>query len=126
MFGSPETTSGGKALAFYASVRVKVNRKGWVKDGDKVIGARMIAKVVKNKVSAPFNNAEYEIIFGYGVNNYKSIAEIGVATKVIKKSGASYTFGKRSIKGIDNFAYMLAEKKKTRLKLIKKLKKVSL
>lgn len=123
MWGSPETTSGGNALKFYASLRIKVNRIKSVKASDKVVGARMKARVVKNKVAAPFNEAEYEIDFDYGVNNYKSIAEMGIELGVIKKSGSSYTFGKKSVRGLDNFAEMLSERKKTRVKLIKAIRK---
>ena len=92
MFGSPETTSGGNALKFYSSVRLDIRRIGTVKDGDEVAGNETRVKVVKNKVSPPFRQAEFQILYNKGINRAGEILDIGVERKIIEKAGAWYAY----------------------------------
>src|SRR5687767_13262613 len=92
MFGSPETTSGGRALKFYASVRLDVRRIESLKDGTDVVGNRTRVKVVKNKVAAPFKQAEFDIMYGKGISREGSLIDVGVEQAIIRKSGAWYTY----------------------------------
>ncbi|MFV2016942.1 recombinase RecA [Micromonospora sp. LOL_023] len=92
MFGSPETTTGGRALKFYASVRLDVRRIESLKDGTDVVGNRTRVKVVKNKVSAPFKQAEFDIMYGKGISREGSLIDVGVEQSIIRKSGAWYTY----------------------------------
>ena len=93
MFGSPETTTGGRALKFYASVRIDIRRIAAIKEGDEVAGARARVKVVKNKVAAPFRQAEFDIDYGEGISRMGELVDLGVDHKVIAKSGAWYSYG---------------------------------
>jgi len=93
MYGNPEVTTGGRALKFYSSVRIDMRNIGAIKTGDKVIGNRVRAKVVKNKVAPPFRNAEFEIIHGEGISREGSILELGINLEVLTKSGNSISFG---------------------------------
>ena len=92
MFGSPETTSGGNALKFYSSVRLEIRRIGTVKDGDEVAGNETRVKVVKNKVSPPFRQAEFQILYNKGINRAGEILDIGVERKIVEKAGAWYAY----------------------------------
>jgi recombination protein RecA len=92
MFGSPETTTGGRALKFYASVRLDVRRIESLKDGTDVVGNRTRVKVVKNKVAAPFKQAEFDIMYGKGISREGSLIDVGVEQSIIRKSGAWYTY----------------------------------
>ncbi len=103
MFGNPETTTGGNALKFYASVRIDIRRTGAIKKGEEVIGSETRAKVVKNKVAPPFKQANFDILYGEGISREGEIIELGVEQKIIDKSGAWYSYGKERIgQGKDN------------------------
>jgi recombination protein RecA len=91
-FGSPETTAGGKALKFYASVRLDIRRIETLKDGQDAVGNRTRVKVVKNKMAAPFKQAEFDIIYGVGISREGSLIDFGVEQEIVKKSGAWYTY----------------------------------
>lgn len=92
MFGNPETTTGGNALKFYASVRLDIRRKGVVKDGEEVIGSETKVKVVKNKIGAPFKEVEFEIIYGQGIALHSEIIDLAVKYKIVDKSGSWYSY----------------------------------
>jgi recombination protein RecA len=110
MFGSPETTTGGNALKFYASVRLDIRRIGAVKRGDEIIGSETRVKVVKNKVAPPFRQAEFEILYGEGTSREGEIIELGVAQNLIDKSGAWYSYnGDRIGQGKENVRQFLRE-----------------
>jgi recombination protein RecA len=103
MFGSPETTTGGNALKFYASVRLDIRRIGAIKKGDEVIGSETKVKVVKNKVAPPFREAIFDILYGEGISRQGEVVEMGVAHKLIEKSGAWYAYkGEKIGQGKDN------------------------
>jgi recombination protein RecA len=93
MFGSPETTTGGNALKFYASVRLDIRRIGAIKKGDEVIGNQTRVKVVKNKVSPPFKQAEFEILYGYGISRLGEVIDLGVQYDIVDKAGSWYSYG---------------------------------
>ena len=93
MYGNPETTTGGRALKFYASVRLDIRKIASIKEGETVIGNRVRVKVVKNKIAPPFRESEFDIIFGEGISRTSSLLDLGVAHKVVEKSGAWYSYG---------------------------------
>jgi recombination protein RecA len=110
MFGNPETTTGGNALKFYASVRMDIRRIGAIKKGDEVTGSETRVKVVKNKVAPPFRQAEFDIMYGDGISREGEILEIGVNLGVMEKSGAWYIYnGDRLGQGKDNSREFLKE-----------------
>lgn len=112
MFGNPETTTGGNALKFYASVRLDIRRIGSIKKGDEVVGNETRVKVVKNKVAPPFKQAEFDIMYGAGISREGEIIDLGVAAGVVDKSGAWYSYnGNRIGQGKDNVREYLKEHK---------------
>jgi recombination protein RecA len=124
MFGNPETTTGGRALKFYASMRVDIRRIQAIKDGDKVVGSRTRAKIVKNKVAAPFREAEFDIIYGEGISREGDLIDIGVDRGVLEKSGTWISFGSgRMGQGRENARTFLKENKDVRDKLELALRK---
>jgi recombination protein RecA len=114
MFGNPETTSGGNALKFYASVRLDIRRIGAIKNGDEVVGNQTRVKVVKNKVAPPFREVEFEIMYGAGISREGELIELGVAHNLIEKSGSWYSYkGERIGQGKDNVRTYLQQHKDT-------------
>ena len=110
MFGSPETTTGGNALKFYASVRLDIRRTGAIKKGDEVIGNETKVKVVKNKVAPPFRQAQFDILYGEGISREGELIELGVANGFVEKAGAWYSYGGNRIgQGKDNVRNFLKE-----------------
>ncbi|MGL5294498.1 MAG: recombinase RecA, partial [Aeromonas sp.] len=112
MFGSPETTTGGNALKFYASVRLDIRRIGAIKDGDEVVGNETRVKVVKNKVAPPFKQAEFQIFYGVGISKEGELVDLGVKHKLIDKAGAWYSYnGEKVGQGKANVVKLLSENK---------------
>ena len=110
MFGNPETTTGGNALKFYASVRLDIRRTGAIKKGDEITGSETRVKVVKNKVSPPFKQAEFDILYGEGISREGEIIELGVNLKLVEKAGAWYSYkGEKIGQGKDNAREFLKE-----------------
>jgi len=110
MFGSPETTTGGNALKFYASVRLDIRRIGSIKKGEEVIGNETKVKVVKNKVASPFKTAEFDILYGEGISRLGEVLDLGVASNIIEKSGAWFAYnGEKIGQGRDNSREFLKE-----------------
>ena len=112
MFGNPETTTGGRALKFYSSVRVDIRRIAAIKEGDAVIGNRTKVKIVKNKVAAPFREAEFDILYGEGISREGDVLDLAVANNIVEKSGAWYSYsGERIGQGRENTRNFLKENK---------------
>src|SRR5213593_1286363 len=124
MFGNPETTTGGRALKFYASMRVDIRRIQAIKEGDKVVGSRTRAKVVKNKVAAPFREAEFDILYGEGISREGDLIDLGVDQGVLEKSGTWISFGGERIgQGRENARQFLKDNKEVYAKLENMLRK---
>ena len=124
MFGNPETTTGGRALKFYASVRIDIRRIGAIKDGDAVVGGRTRVKIVKNKMAAPFREAEFDIMYGEGVSREGDLIDIAVEHKIIEKSGAWFAYGgERLGQGRENVKTYLKEHVELRTIIEEKVRK---
>ncbi|MEH2922807.1 recombinase RecA [Samsonia erythrinae] len=127
MFGNPETTTGGNALKFYASVRLDIRRTGSIKDGEEVVGNETRVKVVKNKVAAPFKQAEFQILYGEGINIHGELVDLGVKHKLIEKAGAWYSYnGDKIGQGKANACNFLKENPTIAAELDKKLREMLL
>jgi recombination protein RecA len=124
MFGNPETTTGGRALKFYSSVRIDIRRIAAIKDGDVVTGSRTKIKVVKNKVAAPFREAEFDIMYGEGISKEGDLLDIAALHNIVEKSGAWYSYkGERIGQGRENARAFLKENKDTLIKLDAEVRK---
>jgi recombination protein RecA len=124
MFGNPETTTGGKALKFYTSVRIDVRRIAQIKKGDEVVGSRTRAKVVKNKVAAPFRETEFDLIYNEGISKEGEIIALGEKYDILQKSGSSYSFGEVKLgRGYDATRTFLKENTKVSNEILKEIKK---
>jgi recombination protein RecA len=124
MFGNPETTTGGRALKFYASMRADIRRIAAIKDGETVVGNRTKIKIVKNKMAPPFREAEFDIIYGEGISKEGDLIDLGVAQNLVEKSGAWYSFkGERIGQGRDNARQFLKDNPDVRKKLDTELRK---
>jgi len=124
LFGNPETTTGGRALKFYSSIRLDIRRIQSIKDGDRVVGSRTRAKVVKNKVAAPFREAEFDIIYGEGISGDGDLIDLGVTRGLLEKSGTWISYkGERLGQGRDNARQFLKENKDIRNKIETELRK---
>jgi len=124
MFGNPETTTGGRALKFYSSVRLDIRRIAAIKDGEAVIGNRTKVKVVKNKVASPFREAEFDIIYGEGVSKEGDLLDLGVAQNMVEKSGSWYSYkGERIGQGRENARQFLRDNPDIRQNIDTELRK---
>ena len=124
MFGNPETTTGGRALKFYSSVRVDIRRIAAIKEGDMVVGSRTKVKVVKNKVAAPFREAEFDIMYGEGISREGDLLDLAVNNNLLEKSGAWYSYkGERIGQGRENARQFLKDNNETFLKLEAEVRK---
>ncbi|MCQ2960510.1 MAG: recombinase RecA [Bacteroidales bacterium] len=127
LFGNPETTTGGNALKYYASVRIDVRRVGQIKDGDSVVGNRTRVKVVKNKVAPPFRQTEFDIMFGEGVSKIGEIIDMGVELDIIKKSGSWFSYGETKLaQGRDAVKALLRDNDELRDEIEAKIKEALL
>src|SRR6516165_3058039 len=125
MFGNPETTTGGRALKFYSSVRVDIRRIAAIKDGEQVVGNRTKVKVVKNKVASPFREAEFDIIYGEGISKEGDLIDLGVANNVIEKSGSWFSYKNERIgQGRENARQFLKDNPDARQSLDSELRKL--
>jgi recombination protein RecA len=125
MFGNPETTTGGRALKFYATVRTDIRRIAAIKEGDAVIGNRTRVKVVKNKLAPPFREAEFDIIYGEGISREGDLLDLGVAQNVLEKSGSWFSYkGERIGQGRENARQFLKDNADVRQKLDTELRKL--
>jgi len=123
MFGNPETTSGGRALRFYASVRIDIRRIGAIKSGDEIIGNRTRATVAKNKVAAPFRKAEFDIIYNRGIDRFAELLDLGVANKILDKAGAWFSYGELRIgQGRENSAEFLRQNSEVAAEIEQKIR----
>jgi recombination protein RecA len=124
MFGNPETTTGGRALKFYSSVRIDIRRIAAVKEGDTVVGSHTKVKIVKNKVAAPFREAEFDILYGEGISKEGDVLDLAVTHNIVEKSGAWYSYGGERIgQGRENTRTFLKENKEVFAKLDAELRK---
>ena len=111
MFGNPETTTGGRALKFYTSIRIDIRRIGAIKDADRVVGGRTRVKIVKNKLAPPFRIAEFDIMYGEGISREGDLLDLAVDRSIVEKSGTWFSYsGERLGQGRENVKHLLKEK----------------
>ncbi len=122
MFGSPETTTGGKALKFYASIRMDIRRIAAIKDGTDVIGNRTRVKVVKNKVAPPFKEVEFDILYNEGISKLGDLVDLAVIKEIIKKTGAWFNYAENRVQGRDGMKRLLSEDTELQNKLLEQVK----
>jgi recombination protein RecA len=123
MFGNPETTTGGNALKFYASVRLDIRRMAQIKDGDDAVGNRVKVKVVKNKVAPPFRSAEFDIVFGEGISKTGEILDMGVELGIVQKSGSWFSYnGDKLGQGRDTVKQLLQDNPELGLEIENKIR----
>ncbi|HEY1464197.1 MAG TPA: DNA recombination/repair protein RecA, partial [Terriglobales bacterium] len=124
MFGNPETTTGGRALKFYSSVRIDIRRIGAIKDGDVMVGSRTKVKIVKNKVAAPFREAEFDILYGEGISREGDLLDLAATHNIVEKSGSWYSYkGERIGQGRENARAFLKENKDSLAKIEAEVRK---
>jgi recombination protein RecA len=124
MFGNPETTTGGRALKFYSSVRVDIRRIGAIKDGDTMVGGRTRVKIVKNKVAPPFREAEFDVMYGEGISREGDLIDQGVERKIVDKSGTWFSYGgERLGQGRENAKAFLKQNPEMAAAIEQKLRK---
>jgi len=125
MFGNPETTTGGRALKFYASVRLDIRRIGQIKEGDQDIGSRTRVKVVKNKMAPPFKLAEFDILYGHGISRTGDLIDLAITHRLIDKSGAWFSYGETRLgQGRENVRQLLEQNADLRIELDQKLRRI--
>jgi recombination protein RecA len=123
MFGNPETTPGGKALKFYASVRLDIRRIAQIKKGEEIMGGRVRVKVVKNKVAAPFKQTEFDLMYNEGISQEGEIIALGEKYDIVQKSGSSYSFGETKMgRGYDATRQFLKENNEVRTAILAKIR----
>lgn len=122
MFGNPETTTGGNALKFYASVRLDIRRISQIKDGENIVGNRVKVKVIKNKIAPPFRVAEFDLMYGQGISKIGEIIDIGVEKNIIKKSGSWFSYGEVKSEGRDSVKQILTDNPELFSELEEKIK----
>jgi recombination protein RecA len=123
MFGNPETTTGGNALKFYASLRIDIRRAAQIKDGEEVVGNRVKVKIVKNKVAPPFRKAEFDIMYGEGISKLGEIIDLGVDLNILKKSGSWFSYGETRLgQGRDSVKQLIQDNPELMEELEKKIK----
>lgn len=122
IYGNPETTTGGNALKFYASVRIDIRRKEVIKDGQEIVGNRVRCKIVKNKVAPPFKEVEFDIMYNEGISKIGDLIDVGAEFGIIAKSGSWYTFNGERVQGRDGLRKMIVESKELSEKLEKEVK----
>jgi recombination protein RecA len=124
MFGNPETTTGGRALKFYSSIRIDIRRIASIKEGEEIVGNRTRVKVVKNKVASPFREAEFDILYGKGISKEGDLLDVAVTKNIIEKSGAWYSYNNERIgQGRENARRFLIENPEVSAKLEERLRK---
>jgi recombination protein RecA len=127
MFGNPETTTGGNALKFYASVRLDIRKIATIKSGEDILGSKTRVKVVKNKIAPPFKQAEFDIVFGEGISKVGELLDIGVANNVVEKSGAWYSYqGEKLGQGRENVKTFLQDRPEVAMEIEAKIRQILL
>jgi recombination protein RecA len=122
MFGNPETTTGGNALKFYASVRMDIRRISQIKQGDAVVGNRTRVKVVKNKIAPPFREAEFDIMYNEGISRSGDVLDLAIKHEIVEKGGAWLTYGSTKVSGREAMRQYLIENPKTMEEMAKKVR----